>query len=535
MMRKVDFIHKKIIWSMLLMLLIGFSTVLFGTSTVEAHASLLQTVPGEEVVAQPPSSVKLQFNEPIEYELATITVYDSNGQPILTANPEGEGERSKKLAVSLPGLEDGTYTVKWDIVSLDGHPVSGSYNFAVGKATEGGTKPVDSKDDSDMLLVIVRMLVEGLILLGAGVYWFTWLAEKKHYPGMATIFKKGHITIAIILIGGTLSELAAYAMSLPAGLPQTIMGGRWDLLLNFPFILMLFAQLFFLILLFIPGMMRGWYLFMWVILTTVPTFGGHVWGMGQPFIALIPRIFHQVAIAFWLGALYYLIVMLLRKRKQGKDVSINDFRSFFVPKMMMSSGLVIVTGIIMVYLQTGITAVFTQWGGWSTMLLVKILLTALMGSFALSQTLKWRKQKAFSTPRLLRVEWIVGLIVIFFGVWLSQTAYPIDIKSYGETLTSGQAEAKINIEKLQPGDQHMRIRIPTAKEEPESVTIEMSMPDHDMGSGPFTAEQTVDGDYEAEVDFTMSGSWEFVVHVVYPDGEEEKWSDSIFVPVSGGQ
>src|SRR5699024_12004970 len=61
------------------------------------------------------------------------------------------------------------------------------------------------------------------------------------------------------------------------------------------------------ILLLIPDMVRGWYLAVWALLAIIPAFGGHIWGMKEPLIALIPRIIHQLSIAFWLGALAYII------------------------------------------------------------------------------------------------------------------------------------------------------------------------------------------------------------------------------------
>ncbi|MBM7599610.1 copper transport protein [Virgibacillus halotolerans] len=528
-------IHNKLAVQAMMLLLIGLCLLFVWTPVAEAHSSLLESVPGNgQVLDSSPSSLILHFNEPVEYDLATITVYDWNGSPILIENPKGEHERSKDLEVPMPELDQGTYTVKWDIVSLDGHPVNGSYIFAVGEATEGAIQPADKGKDNPSFLVIARTIVEGLLLLGAGLYWFSWFAERRGLPGIKTVFSKGRSILAIILIVGTLAELAAYAFTLPSGLIQTITGGRWDLLFNFPFVIMLFVQLFLVILLFIPGMVRGWYLFMWMMLAAVPSFGGHVWSMEHPYIALIPRIFHQLAIALWLGALCYLILVLIHNRKQKRDMPTTGFRGFFVTHVAIASGLVVVSGIIMVYLQTGWTAVFTDWGNWSTMLLVKVILTVLMLSIALFQTLKWRKQQIFSTPRLIRIEWIAGLVIILFGVWMSQSSYPLPVKSYVDILSSGNVQAEVVINNLQQGEQQMTMKLPDEDGDmPDQVTIDLSMPEHGMGAKPATAEPTDSGDYQAKLNFSMSGSWEFVIHAEYPNGESKEWKDSIFVTGTG--
>lgn len=530
-------LHRRMIrMTMLVAMGLVWWLVFFQVPAVEAHAVLQETVPGKgQVTETPPKSLKLTFNEPIEQELASVTVYDWNARPVLSGQPDGEDERSKVLEFTLPELEEGTYNVQWSVVSLDGHPVSGSFFFAVGKATEGGVKTVSGGGGSEKLLIVTRTVVEGLLLLGAGLYWFAWLAEKRGYPGIGTLIKRGRHIGATVLLIGTLSELVTYAVTLPAGLPQTILKGRWDLLLQFPFVLMLFGQLFLIIMLILPDMVRGWYLGLWLLLAAVPSFGGHVWGMEQPFVALIPRIFHQLAIALWLGALLYVILLHIWKKRQGEDASLKAFRPFFVQRMVVTSGLVILSGVIMVLLQTGWKAIFTDWRPWNTLLLLKVIFTIFMLSLALFQTLKWRKQGSFSTPRLIRVEWLAGLAVIFFGVWMSQIPYPLPIKSYASTLTADQLETEVKIDILQPGEQTMHARIPDLDgDPPDRVTVDMGMPQHGMHAGPFTGELTDAGIYEVALEFSMSGSWHITIRAEYPGGEEKEWKDVVFIVGDGG-
>src|SRR5699024_12679101 len=104
-------------------------------------------------------------------------IYDSNATPIFTGNPAEENAKSSQLEFSLPDFEDGTYTVKWDIVSADGHPVDGSYAFAVGEATEGGVKSIQGDNKSEGSIILERMIPEDLLLLGVGLFWFDWVEE----------------------------------------------------------------------------------------------------------------------------------------------------------------------------------------------------------------------------------------------------------------------------------------------------------------------------------------------------------------------
>lgn len=512
-----------------------FFMALFQSSSVEAHSTLLEMEPAENIVIQdPPSSLKLRFNEPLEHDLAMITVYNWNAKPVFTGNPDGDVERAPLLEFSLPKLEQGTYTVKWSVVSADGHPVSGSYAFSVGQPTKGDVKSAGDGGNTASALIAARVIPEGFLLLGAGLFWFGWLAERKKFPSLNTLWMKGRLTGAILILLGTIAELITYGFSLPTGIIQVIFSGRWELLLQFPFVLMLFAQLFLLILLFIPGMIRGWYLTLWMALAVTPAFGGHVWGMKDPLVALIPRVIHQVSIAFWLGALSYVILLLIWQKKQDTSISWKKFRPFFVNNMMIASGLVIVSGVIMAYLQTGISAVFTDWKTWSTLIIIKIILTITMLGMAMFQTLKWKRNEKFMTEPVIRREWIVGLVIIVFGIWMSQIAYPIAIKTYDETLTTDEIKADINIDKLQMGNREMMAEVSGFDgEPPEEVIVEVSMPQHDMGSGELIAEKDESGNYIVDLPFTMSGIWIFEMTATYPDGEEKEWQDEIFIEGNG--
>ncbi|MGE8207363.1 copper resistance protein CopC [Heyndrickxia sp. NPDC080065] len=517
-------------------LCIGFFIFFLQAPPVEAHSTLLETTPAEKIVTEEsPPTLKLRFNEPIEQDLAIVTIYDWNAKPVFTGKPDGDGaKRTSLLEFSLPKLKQGTYTVQWSVVSLDGHPVSGAYHFAVSKATKGGVKSVTGAGENKGPLIASRTIAEGLLLLGAGLFWFSWLAEKKHFPSLGSLFKRGRGIGAFVLVLATIAELITYAAALPSGLIQTIFNGRWDLLLQFPFILMVLAQLFFLIMLFIPGMMRGWYLFMWLALVIVPAFGGHVWGLENPIIALIPRIIHQLSIALWLGALCYVILLVIWQKKQEEGVSWKEFRPFFVNKMMVASGLVVISGIIMVFLQSGWIAVVTDWSGWSTLLLIKIIFTILMLSLALFQTLKWKRQQNFTTIKIIRVEWIAGLVVILMGVWMSQTAYPIASKSYNSTLTDGQAKAEVNISKLQVGEQRMIVQIPDVDGKlPEEVTVNLTMPDHGMKYSASSAGTKDSSEYQVNLPFSMIGTWRIEIIAKYPGGKQKEWTDDIFVAGGG--
>ena len=96
-----------------------------------AHAVLLRTDPSPQTtVKTSPATVRLTFSEAVEVAFGAVRVFDVDGKrvdkgKIQTAN----GRREVDVPASLPG---GTYTVTWRVVSADGHPVHGGFQFYVG-------------------------------------------------------------------------------------------------------------------------------------------------------------------------------------------------------------------------------------------------------------------------------------------------------------------------------------------------------------------------------------------------------------------
>src|SRR5699024_7120806 len=187
-------------------------------------------------------------------------------------------------------------------------------------------------------------------------------------------------------------------------------------------------------------------------------------------------------------------------------------------------------GLVMAYLQAGVTAVFTDWKMWSGVLLIKVSLTLIMGMFAIYQTLKWKKRHTFTTTRLIRIEWGVGLVVLILGIWLSQISYPIAVEKYDETITSDHVEADVYIKELKTGDQIMTVHVADLNgKESESVEAIVTMPQHDTGSEDLIAEEAEGDNYRVELPFSMSGNWRLEITARYPDHKKVKWQDEFYV------
>ncbi|WP_327269007.1 copper resistance protein CopC [Streptomyces sp. NBC_01218] len=100
-----------------------------------AHAALTGSDPRDgAVVDTAPRSITLSFSESVSLSDDAIRVLDPTGERADTGGPRSTGAGgAARYAVTLhSGLPDGTYTVAWQAVSADSHPVSGAFTFSIG-------------------------------------------------------------------------------------------------------------------------------------------------------------------------------------------------------------------------------------------------------------------------------------------------------------------------------------------------------------------------------------------------------------------
>ena len=160
------------------------------------HAVLDLAVPKQDTaVASPPATVVLRFTEPVQLLRAQdLTVVDDTGASVAS----GPGTRSRQDAASIeipvrPDLEDGTYTVRYQVLSADAHLISGAYAFAVGSGPVGepflgGAGPGGGPSETGPWAVSARFLelvgIGGLLGLLA-FRWLVWRPAWSRPPALA--------------------------------------------------------------------------------------------------------------------------------------------------------------------------------------------------------------------------------------------------------------------------------------------------------------------------------------------------------------
>ncbi|HET9380521.1 MAG TPA: copper resistance protein CopC, partial [Streptomyces sp.] len=120
-------------WAALVTLLLAVAgTLLAGSAPASAHAALTGSDPRQgAVVDRAPARITLTFSEEVAISEDALRVLDPRGERVDRGTPALV--RGTTYAVKLhAGLPDGTYTVTYQVVSADSHPVTGAYTFSVG-------------------------------------------------------------------------------------------------------------------------------------------------------------------------------------------------------------------------------------------------------------------------------------------------------------------------------------------------------------------------------------------------------------------
>lgn len=100
-----------------------------------AHTTLTSANPAKNTTVAAPTKIVLKYADPVSFP--GVVILDAKGGHHESGKPAAvDNAVTEQVAGTLP---PGTYQVGWRVVAPDGHPVSGTYYFAV--AGNGGSVP----------------------------------------------------------------------------------------------------------------------------------------------------------------------------------------------------------------------------------------------------------------------------------------------------------------------------------------------------------------------------------------------------------
>ncbi|MFE3635236.1 copper resistance CopC/CopD family protein [Streptomyces sp. NPDC059168] len=122
--------------TLVLLLIAVTGALLAGAGPAAAHAALTGSDPAQGVVVdKAPTQVSLTFSEKVAMNDDSLQVLDPKGTKVQVGSPFNVSGTT--YAVKLKGgLAKGTYTVGYQVVSADSHPVAGAYTFSIGAPSQ---------------------------------------------------------------------------------------------------------------------------------------------------------------------------------------------------------------------------------------------------------------------------------------------------------------------------------------------------------------------------------------------------------------
>ncbi len=112
-------------------ILLALAVLLGAPNAVFAHAALVKSIPGSRaVVSRSPERVLLCFNEAVELKFSSVKVEGAKGAAVAVGELK-PGDSPQCLEAGLPALGAGVYTVRYRVLSKDGHTVDYGYQFSI--------------------------------------------------------------------------------------------------------------------------------------------------------------------------------------------------------------------------------------------------------------------------------------------------------------------------------------------------------------------------------------------------------------------
>jgi methionine-rich copper-binding protein CopC len=78
-----------------------------------------------------PEQVRIWFDSELESRFSQVHVFDGTGRVVDRGDPRVDPQNRRLLHVTVAPLAPGRYTVRWNVLAIDGHRTEGDYAFTV--------------------------------------------------------------------------------------------------------------------------------------------------------------------------------------------------------------------------------------------------------------------------------------------------------------------------------------------------------------------------------------------------------------------
>ncbi|MBA3843732.1 MAG: copper resistance protein CopC/CopD, partial [Actinobacteria bacterium] len=371
--------------------------LLVSPAAASAHATLLRTSPANgDVLATSPRLVRVVFDDTVRRTSGNEAIDNATRKSVLAARPSIEGD-----ALLIPlrqHLADGDYSVRWSVVSDDGHREEGVLAFAVGagrsapRSVLGASTPLGWND------ILLRTLYYFGLLCGAGTCAFVLLSRR--ILGRRSTRVVSHVlfssALAVFLGGSAIIHSAPpgtrFALVLKVVVTLALVTGAAAALAPMYERLLLVAA---------AGS---------VAMLAGPTLSGHALDRDQPVLLSVPTdLAHIAGSAVWLGGLVSLVVVL--PRATADDAERRAVVRRFSTVAFISVVVLAVSGLLRALTELG--SVSQIWSsGYGRALIVKTaLFFPLLGIGWLNRTMLLGAFARLRRSAIVEVTLILGIVV----------------------------------------------------------------------------------------------------------------------------
>lgn len=114
--------------------LLSVAFLILSTSSlpVFSHAIMVKSQPEENAtLTVSPKQIDVWFNDKVGSEYKALAVIDSTGNRVDNKDVQQELLDAAHLYCTIPTLPAGTYTIRYRVVSIDTHIVTGKFQFTI--------------------------------------------------------------------------------------------------------------------------------------------------------------------------------------------------------------------------------------------------------------------------------------------------------------------------------------------------------------------------------------------------------------------
>ena len=497
-----------------------------------AHAALVESHPADGmVVEQAPAAVRLRFNEPVSPLVVSLT--DAQGR---THDGLAAASRNEMLDIAMPpALPRGTQILSYRVTSGDGHPISGTVIFSVGAPSgPGGGRGAEGDPAVRSALWLTRVaLYLGLFVGVGGAFFIPWVTPGL-FPG-----KTARVLVGFSATGAIAAALSLGLQGLDAlGQPPMALGSAaaWMAGWRTSFGLTVAGALASLLLAWMSlrapvAWQRPISLVALVGVGISLASSGHA-SAAAPQWLMRPAVFlHAVGVAYWIGALIPLALMVRRAPAQA-CLAVRRFSNGALVAVAVLS----LAGLILAAVQVESLANLTG-TAYGQVLLAKIALVA--GLLGLAAVNRLWLAPALANPDGSGGRWLVRSVVAetvlslailgLVGLWRF-TPPPRALAPAAEAAASASVHlhtpnlmAQVTLSPGRPGAVRARIVVASGRAapvDPKEVTLVLSKTD--AGIGP-VERQARRAERSWEVDglvLPLAGPWQVKVEILVNDFEK---------------